>query len=49
MGVFCCLAVGVAEDFRRQADHAGDPVTVEVEGLPVEVQRALEIHLHAVG
>ena len=49
VGVFERLAVGVAEDLgRQQADHAGHPVAVEVEGLPVEVAGLVEVHLHAV-
>jgi hypothetical protein len=49
VGVLERLAVGVAEDFGgEQADHAGDAVAVEVQGLEVRIARAVEVHFHAV-
>ncbi len=49
MGVLERLAVAVAEDFRReQADHAGDPVAIQVQRLEIRVTDLVEVHLHAV-
>jgi hypothetical protein len=49
MGVFQGLAVAVAEDFGgEQADHAGDPVAIQMQGLEVGVARLFQVHFHAV-
>jgi hypothetical protein len=46
--IFQGQAVGVAEDLGgEQADHAGDAVAIQVQGLEVGVAGLLEVHLHA--